>query len=82
MHCDMPPQWPPILVLYIDNNRHRFYTALKFSPPAKQGKHRVKRILYRPVRKRLSLALPCWKLAGKLAIYLFVQHQHFAVCCP
>ena len=30
---------------HIDNNRHRCYTALKFSPPANQGKHRVKRIL-------------------------------------
>ena len=45
----------------IDNNRHRChrcYTALKFSPLANQGKHRVKRILHSSVRKRLSLAWP------------------------
>ena len=44
------------LDLTIDNNRHHCYTAT-------QGKHRVKRILYSSVHKRLSLTLPCWKLA-------------------
>ena len=63
----------------IDNNRHRCYTALKFSPPANQGKHRVKRILYSSVRKRLCLALPCWKLAGKISYRPFCTASGF--CC-
>ena len=40
----------------IDNNPHRCYTALKFSPPATQGKHRVKRILYTVSNKNTHLA--------------------------
>ena len=44
------------LDLTIDNNRHHCYTAT-------QGKHCVNRILYSSVHKRLSLTLPCWKLA-------------------
>ena len=64
----------------IDNNRHRCYTALKFSPPVTQGKHRVKRIPYSWMRKRLSLALRCWKLAGKISYRPFCTASAFG--CP
>ena len=64
----------------IENNRHRCYTALKFSPPATQSKHRVKRILYSSsVRKCRSLALSCWKLAGIISYRPFCTASAF--CC-
>ena len=41
----------------IDLNRLRRYRALEFRQPVTQGKHSVKRSLYKALHKRLSLVL-------------------------
>ena len=46
-----------VYLLGIDLNRLRRYRALEFRPPVTQGKHSVKRSLYKALHKRPSLVL-------------------------
>ena len=61
--------------LTIDNNRHCCCTALKFKANTTWNESYT----YSSVRKRLSLALPCWKLAGKISYRPFCTASAF--CC-
>ena len=63
----------------IDLNRLRRYRALEFRQPVTQGKHSVKRSLYKALHKRLSLVLRRWRPARTISYMPFVKHQRFAV---
>ena len=58
-------------MISIDLKRLRRYRALKFRQPVTQGKHSVKRSLYKALHKRLSLVLRSYRP--------FLKHQRFAV---
>ena len=61
----------------IDLNRLRRYRALEFRQPVTQGKHSVKRSLYRALHKRLSLVLRRWRPARTISYRPFLKHQRF-----
>ena len=65
-------------VLPIDNNRLRRHRALEFRQPVTQGKHSVKRSLYKALHKPLSLVLRRWRAARTISYRPFVKHQQFA----
>ena len=60
----------------IDNNRHRSCTALTFGPPATPAWNES---LRNSLRKRVSLALPCWKLTRTIRYRPFCTAS--AICC-
>ena len=62
---------------WIDLNRLRRYRALEFRQPVTQGKHSMKRSLYKALHKRLSLVLRRWRPARSYRPFL--KHQRFAV---
>ena len=68
----------------LDNNRHRWCTALTFGVPASRS-----RLTQRETNNyvaRCASVLAWSYLAARspeqLVIDLFEQHQRFAVCCP
>ena len=63
----------------IDINRLRLYRSLEFRQPVTQGKHSVKRSLYKALHKRLSLVLRRLRPARKISYRPFLKHQRFAV---
>ena len=63
----------------IDLNRLPWYRALEFRQPVTQGKHSVKRSLYKALLKRLSLVLRRWRPARTISYRPFLKHQRFAV---
>ena len=65
--------------LQIDLNRLRRHRALEFRQPVTQGKHSVKRSLYKALHKRLSLVLRTWRPARTISYRPFLKHQRFAV---
>ena len=65
--------------LCIDLNRLRRYRALEFRQPVIQGKHSVKRSLYKALHRRLSLVLRRWRPARTISYRPFLKHQRFAV---
>ena len=65
--------------VHIDFNHLRRYRALEFRQPVTQGKHSVKRSIYKALHKRLSLVLRRWRPARTISYRPFLKHQRFAV---
>ena len=69
----------PSCSIFIDLNRLRRYRTLEFRQPVTQGKHSVKRSLYKALHKRLSLVLRRCRPARTISYRPFLKHQRFAV---
>ena len=65
--------------IVMDLNCARRYRPLELRQPVTQGKHSVKRSLYKALHKRLSLVLRRWRPAGTISYRPFLKHQQFAV---